>query len=80
MILREDIKNLKLQNNQEQFLITNFFQNISELFLTPLGVTLVDVSVLWIESTLSEKGPVILDSIISGAETETFCWKLVMKR
>lgn len=62
------------------FLISNFFQNISELFLTPLDVTPADISALYIESTLSGKGPVILDITILGAQMETFYWRLVIKR
>jgi len=45
-----------------------------------LDVTLADVSVLYIEATLSEKGLVILDAAILSAWTETFYWRLVIKR
>lgn len=69
---KERYKNLKLQSHQEKFLVTNFFQNISELFLTPLDVALADASVLYIKSPLSEKAHVILDATIVGAQTETF--------
>lgn len=77
MILRNSIE---ITKTSRKFLIAHFFQNISELFVSPLDVTLADVSVLYIEQTLSEKGPVILDAAILGAETETFYWKLVIRR